>query len=186
VLTELAGMGASGPPATPDTLADGFDPDLAPGRPRFGDLMHFTDPVDESRGTSMEVYLTPTQLPAPGTRSQRPIPASIRPAGYGGRDSNHAKGHLLADTLGGPEDERGNFVTLYHRFTRGDDRINETPMQQVEMRIRRVIEGREPGVPAQNVRYRVEAIGEGRLPDKMRIVAIGDRGYREVVTMPNW
>ncbi len=183
VLAELAEVAGVAPVGMNPSLA-GFSSDLQPGDVRYGDLKSFTDP-DETRGTSMEAYLTPSMFPDPGTRAGRPIPASLRPAGYQGVSGPHAKGHLLADTLGGSNDDPRNFVTLYHRFKKGDNHINDTPMREMEMRMRRVVEGKQDGVPAQNVRYKVEALGDDRLPHSIRITAIGDRGYREVATIPN-
>jgi uncharacterized protein YukE len=161
-----------------------FGRGLAPGTMRFGRLMSFTDEAGEvaTRGTSATAHITQEMLPAVASRSTRRIPASIRPAGYGGAAASHAKGHLLGDTLGGPHNIPENFVTLFHG---AGPRINNGPMAQFEMQVRRVVEGTEAGVPAQNVIYRSVARGRGELPDAMDILAIGDRGWWRQVRLPN-
>jgi filamentous hemagglutinin len=121
-------------------------------------------------------------LPAAGTRVTRRIPASIRPAGYRGAAGPHAKGHLLADTLGGPHDNPANFVTLFHG---AGPRINNGAMATFEMQVRRVVSGTEPGVAAQNVIYRSVARGRGELPDSMDLLAIGERGWWRQIRLPN-
>ncbi|GIE78126.1 hypothetical protein Aph02nite_40760 [Actinoplanes philippinensis] len=179
-------------PGVPDAAAEGFDPNTALNENRYGPLLEWTTPgrnpgdppIVETRGTTMETYLDTTDLPETGTRGERRIPGGVNPAGYD--PTVHARGHLRADTLGGSHSDPENFVTLFHRYDPGDPHINETPMREIEMRVRRVIEGRQAGVPAQNVRYRVEALGDERLPHSVRITALGDRGYRETAVIPNW
>jgi hypothetical protein len=157
---------------------------LAPGAMRFGKMMTFTDEAGQvtARGTRVTAHLDPASLPASGTRATRRIPASIRPAGYRGAAGPHAKGHLLADTLGGPHDDPANFVTLFHG---AGPRINNGPMADVEMQVRRVVQGTEPGVPAQNVIYRTVARGSKELPDAVDILAIGAKGWVKQIRLPN-
>jgi DNA-entry nuclease len=38
---------------------------------------------------------------------------SIKPAGFGGQKSGHARGHLLGNQLGGSGDDVRNLVTIY-------------------------------------------------------------------------
>jgi uncharacterized protein YukE len=161
-----------------------FGRGLAPGATRFGRMLSFTDDAGRvsTRGTQVTANINPAMLPAAATRTTRRIPASIRPAGYQGAAGSHAKGHLLADTLGGPHTEPRNFVTLFHG---AGPRINNGPMAEFEMQVRRVVEGLEPGVPAQNVIYRSVARGRGQLPDSMDLLAIGENGWWRQVRLPN-
>jgi|GEM_PF-6439537 len=173
-LAELTGVLA---PAPPDLMGGTFPADLQPGQYSLGDLMHFAD--GSSRGTSLDAYIHPDQLQ---TADRPDIPDDIEPAGYLGADGPHAKSHLLADTLGGPVDDPRNYVTLYSKdFSRANDR----PMAQLERRVRDVVAGNVRGIPQQNVRYRVEAVGTEQLPSAVRIIAQGDRGYTESVLIPN-
>jgi uncharacterized protein YukE len=157
---------------------------LAPGATRLGRMMSFTDDAGRvtSRGSQATSHINPAMLPAAGTRTTRRIPGSIRPAGYQGAAGSHAKGHLLADTLGGPHDDPANFVTLFHG---AGPRINNGPMADFEMQVRRVVQGTEPGVAAQNVIYRSVARGRGPLPDSMDLLAIGENGWWRQVRLPN-
>jgi filamentous hemagglutinin len=41
--------------------------------------------------------------------------SSIRPPGFGGQAENHAKGHLIANSLGGSGDDARNLVTIFQR-----------------------------------------------------------------------
>ncbi len=175
------------PGVTRATTAAGraiFGRGLAPGATRFGRMLSFTDDAGRvsTRGTQATAHINPGMLPAAGTRTTRRIPASIRPAGYQGAAGPHARGHLLADTLGGPHDNPANFVTLFHG---AGPRINNGAMADFEMQVRRVVTGSEPGVAAQNVVYRSVARGSGPLPDSMDLLAIGERGWWRQVRLPN-
>ena len=175
------------PGVTRATTAAGraiFGRGLAPGATRFGRMMSFTDDAGRvtTRGTQATAHINPGMLPAAGTRTTRRIPASIRPAGYQGAAGSHAKGHLLADTLGGPHNDPANFVTLFHG---AGPRINNGAMADFEMQVRRVVTGTEPGVAAQNVIYRSVARGRGPLPDSMDLLAIGENGWWRQVRLPN-
>lgn len=155
-----------------------FSPDLNPGDVRLGDVLPFTEP-DESRATGGEAYLTPDMIrrgPKPG------VPEEIVPAGYRGAAGPHAKSHVIADVLGGPLEDERNYATL---FSRNFQRANDGPMARLERRVKAVVDGRADGIPQQNVRYRVDMEGAGRLPDGVRIHLVGDRGYRESIYLPN-
>lgn len=155
-----------------------FSPDLGLGEVRLRDVMEFTDP-DESRAVGGEAYVTPDKL----RRGHKPdVPDEIRPAGYLGAAGPHAKSHVIADVLGGPLADKRNYVTLY---SRSFQRVNDGPMARLERRIKSVVDGKADGIPQQNVRYRVDMEGSGRLPDGVRIWLIGDRGYRESIYLPN-
>jgi uncharacterized protein YukE len=161
-------------PPVPDPR---FSPDLQPGEVRLDGLMEFAD--GESRGTGGEAYITPDML----REGEKPgVPRSIRPAGYLGLRGPHAKSHVIADVLGGPLDDPANYATLY---SRNFSRVNDGPMAQLERRAAEVIRGDVPGVPGQNVRYRVDMVGNDKLPDGVRIHLLGDRGYRETIYLPN-
>jgi len=155
-----------------------FSPDLRPGDIRLGDLLRFTEP-DEARGTSGEAYITPEML---RVGKKQAVPDQIQPAGYLGAAGPHAKSHVIADVLGGPLYAPRNYVTLY---SRAFSRTNDGPMARLEKRVRAVVDGKADGIPQQNVRYRVDMVGEDRLPDGVRIHLIGDRGYRETIYLPN-
>jgi hypothetical protein len=183
----IAGLVRKVPGVTRVTTAAGralWGRGLAPGATRFGRMLELTDDAGRvtSRGTQVTAHIDQAMLPAAGTRATRRIPASIRPAGYQGAAGSHAKGHLLADTLGGPHDDPRNFVTLFHG---AGPRINNGAMADFEMQVRRVVQGTEPGVTAQNVIYRSVARGRGALPDSMDILAIGERGWWRQVRLPN-
>lgn len=184
---KIAGLIRKVPGVTRATTAAGraiFGRGLAPGATRFGRMLSLTDDAGRvtSRGTQVTAHINPEMLPAAGTRVTRRIPASIRPAGYQGAAGSHAKGHLLADTLGGPHDDPRNFVTLFHGT---GPRINNGPMADFEMQVRRVVLGTEPGVAAQNVIYRSVARGRGALPDSMDLLAIGENGWWRQIRLPN-
>ncbi|HEY3505231.1 MAG TPA: DNA/RNA non-specific endonuclease [Actinocatenispora sp.] len=173
-LADATGVLAPRPPGMMDGT---FPSTMPPGGYKLGDLKEFAD--GSSRGTSLDAYIHPDQLQG----AQRPaIPSDINPAGYLGGLGPHAKSHLLADTLGGPINDPKNYVTLY---SKDFSHVNDGPMRSLEQRIRSVVEGRTNGVPQQNVRYRVEALGDEKLPDSVRIIAEGDRGYRESLVLPN-
>ena len=172
---QLAGSAAGlvRPPA-PDPR---FSPDLQPGEVRLDDLMRWED--GEARGTGGEAYITPDML---RTGKKPKVPDEIQPAGYLGARGPHAKSHVIADVLGGPLNDPANYATLY---SRSFSRVNDGPMARLEKRIGQVIRGDVPGVPSQNVRYRVDMVGSEKLPDGVRIYLVGDRGYRETIYLPN-
>lgn len=180
---QITGVGAS-LAASAATLTRGpapdptFSPDLRPGDVRLDDLLHFTEP-DEARGTGGEAYITPEML----RHGKKPaVPDEIQPAGYLGAAGPHAKSHVIADVLGGPLNDPRNYATLY---SRAFSRVNDGPMARLEKRVKAVVDGKADGIPQQNVRYRVDMVGDGRLPDGVRIHLIGDRGYRETIFLPN-
>jgi hypothetical protein len=105
VFAELAGVSASSAPVVPDPAAEGFDQNLAPGQIHFGDLLHFTEP-DESRGTTMEAYLTQSMLPTPGSPRRRPGVPAGRPL---------VAGQLRADRTGRQGDRRTEGVRVGFR-----------------------------------------------------------------------
>jgi len=171
---DAAAAGMVKPPATDPV----FSSDLQPGNVRLDGLMSFTHP-DESRGTGGEAYLTSDMM---RTGAKPSVPADIVPAGYLGGAGPHAKSHVIADVLGGPLDDPANYATLY---SRAFSRVNDGPMAKLEKRVKSVVSGNTPGIPQQNVRYRVDMTGADRLPNGVRIHLIGDRGYRESVYLPN-
>ena len=101
--------------------------------------------------------------------------SSIRPPGFAGQSSGHARGHLLAKQLGGSGTDERNLVTLFQ------NPVNTPIMRGFENQIKKAIEAGEI------IKYRVtpDYIGNSLIPDSIHMVAIGDRGFQLDVTIKN-
>jgi hypothetical protein len=119
---------------------------------RYGPL----DPL--GRPTGISALLKPGQL-------EGGFEAEFTPAGFGGQDANHARGHLLGNQLGGSGSDPRNIAVLYHLGT------NTPVMRDLENRIARAVAGGETVV------YEVIPVfqGDSPLPAGVRIRAKGAR-----------
>ncbi|WP_052869428.1 DUF6531 domain-containing protein [Streptomyces niger] len=98
---------------------------------------------------------------------------------------NEARGHLLANRLGGPGTgplARHNLVTLTQNPT------NTPDMKGLEAQVYNAVKG-DPanGIPGQNVQYSVKPIYEGTnpIPIQLEISAFGDRGFKLTDVLEN-
>ncbi|WP_419995876.1 RHS repeat-associated core domain-containing protein [Streptomyces boninensis] len=102
-----------------------------------------------------------------------------------GTDFNEARGHLLANRLGGPGKgplARHNLVTLTQNPT------NTPVMKAIEARVYNAVKGDTAnGIPGQNVQYSVKPIYEGTnpIPIQLEISAFGDRGFQLTDVLDN-
>jgi hypothetical protein len=118
-------------------------------------------PLDElGRATGIVAELRPGEHEG-GTE------AVHEPHGYGGREENHAMGHLLANQLGGPGQDPRNIALLYH------DGANTPDMRNLEMAVARAVRDGE------TVTYEVRVLydGDGHLPTGIQLRAEGDGGF---------
>ena len=160
-----------------------FGMGLKAGRPRFGVPKPFTDAKGYlgERGTSVRAYISPHRLPPGGVGHRRP-PESVRVAGFDADEPRHAVGQLLPGDLGGSHEKAENLVTL---VLPAGKHIGNGPKADFDDRVRRVVEGSEPGVPQQGVVYLASATGKREIPDSLDLFAIGDEGWTRQVRIPN-
>jgi DNA/RNA non-specific endonuclease/Bacterial TSP3 repeat len=106
-----------------------------------------------------------------GTAASR----SIRPAGFLGGASNHARGHLISRLLGGSGRDPRNLTTLYQ------NPVNTPVMRGFEQQVANAVRG------GQTVRYEVVPIYRGSelVPRGITLRATGDGGLRLHVTVLN-
>ncbi|WP_235205021.1 DUF637 domain-containing protein, partial [Pseudomonas syringae] len=100
---------------------------------------------------------------------------AIRPPGFEGQPSNHARGHLLANSLGGAGDDARNLVTLFQR------NANHPNMSSFERQVRGAVQSGE------TVSYRAVPIytGTNPMPTGVTLSARGSGGFTLDVSIPN-
>jgi hypothetical protein len=100
---------------------------------------------------------------------------TIRPPGFEGQAGNHARGHLLANVLGGSGDDARNLVTLFQR------NANHPNMSSFERQVRGAVEGGE------TVSFRAIPIyaGSNAVPTGISLTARGSNGFNLDVSVPN-
>ena len=100
---------------------------------------------------------------------------SIRPAGFGGQAAGHARGHLIARSLGGSGTDARNLTTLFQRGA------NSPVMRDFEAQVANAVRG------GQTVRYEVVPIYRGAelVPRGVTLRAAGNGGFRLDVTVLN-
>jgi filamentous hemagglutinin len=166
VKTEVAGNGRAG--GVKET--SGGYPALArpsqttPSNVILGDLDSL------GRPTGVTAVIKPETLG--GGSSANP---AIRPPGFEGQGANHARGHLLANSLGGAGDDARNLVTLFQRNT------NHPNMSSFERQVKAAIQGGE------TVSYRAIPIytGSNPMPTGVTLTARGSGGFNLDVSIPN-
>jgi hypothetical protein len=91
----------------------------------------------------------------------------IRPPGFGGQTTGHARGHLLGNQLGGTGTDRRNLVTLFQNSA------NHAAMSGVEAKVRAAVEAGEV------VDYWAIPIylGSNLIPSGVTLRAQGSRGF---------
>lgn len=122
--------------------------------------------VDEfSRPTGIQARITKDMVGPDGIGS--PAEQKIRPPGFEGGPMGHARGHLLADQLGGSGKVDGNLVTLYQ------NPVNNPYMRVIENKVRNAVENGEM------IDYKVTPIYDGNnpVPAKITIEVKGDQGF---------
>ncbi|WP_449116985.1 DNA/RNA non-specific endonuclease [Pseudomonas viridiflava] len=100
---------------------------------------------------------------------------AIRPPGFEGQPANHARGHLLANSLGGAGDDARNLVTLFQR------NANHPNMSSFERQVRGAVQSGE------TVSYRAVPIytGTNPMPTGVTLSARGSGGFTLDVSIPN-
>lgn len=100
---------------------------------------------------------------------------TIRPPGFEGQPANHARGHLLANSLGGAGDDARNLVTLFQR------NANHPNMSSFERQVRSAVQGGEI------ISYRAVPIytGTNPMPTGVALSARGSGGFTLDVSIPN-
>ncbi|CRM26605.1 hypothetical protein [Pseudomonas sp. 24 E 13] len=100
---------------------------------------------------------------------------AIRPPGFEGQPANHARGHLLANSLGGAGDDARNLVTLFQR------NANHPNMSSFERQVRSAVQSGE------TVSYRAVPIytGTNPMPTGVTLSARGSGGLTLDVSIPN-
>lgn len=101
---------------------------------------------------------------------------NIRPPGFiNGNDANHARGHLLANILGGSGKDNKNLVTLYQQS------VNSPIMRDFEREVKNAVKDGE------TVNYRVIPIytGNNPMPTGISMSAAGSNGFKLDVSIPN-
>jgi hypothetical protein len=122
------------------------------------------------RPTGVSETLTKDMI---GTGS--PARSSIRPPGFEGQVSGHARGHLLGNQLGGSGSEHRNLVTLFQ------NPVNSPVMRDYETMIRKAVEN------GQVVDYSVIPIYEGvnLIPSGVTLNASGSGGFELAISILN-
>ncbi|MGY4024928.1 DNA/RNA non-specific endonuclease [Aeromonas rivuli] len=100
---------------------------------------------------------------------------AIRPPGFEGQPANHARGHLLANSLGGAGDDARNLVTLFQR------NANHPNMSSFERQVRGAVQSGE------TVSYRAVPIytGTNPMPTGVTLSARWSGGFTLDVSIPN-
>ncbi|MEU7059926.1 LamG-like jellyroll fold domain-containing protein [Streptomyces sp. NPDC046197] len=129
---------------------------------------------DDGRATGVSATITKSML-----RKGTPANKAIDPSGWSGNGSlyNEARGHLLADKLGGSGDLEENLVTLTQ------DPIN-TPIMRDEVE-KQVADAVDAG---ETIQYNVRAIYDRAgdvAPIRLEIRAYGNRGFKLERDLPN-
>ncbi|MDB4020370.1 DNA/RNA non-specific endonuclease [Planktomarina temperata] len=125
---------------------------------------------DLGRPTGVVSTVTPNSL-GTGTSAN----PAIRPPGFEGAGSNHARGHLLARMLGGAGDDARNLVTLFQR------NANHPNMSSFERQVQTAVRNGE------TVNFRAIPIytGSNPMPTGVTLTARGSNGFDLDVSIPN-
>jgi hypothetical protein len=154
-------------------IARGVIPGVARVRPPIppsspGVVVNSLD--DLGRSTGAAATITKDML-GTGSAAAR----SIRPAGFGGQAAGHARGHLIARSLGGSGTDARNLTTLFQRGA------NSPVMRDFEAQVANAVRA------GQTVRYEVVPIYRGAelVPRGVTLRAAGNGGFRLDVTVLN-
>ncbi|MCF0115618.1 MAG: DNA/RNA non-specific endonuclease, partial [Erysipelotrichaceae bacterium] len=125
---------------------------------------------DLGRPTGINAEITPDMIGAGS-----PASASIKPPGFGGQASGHARGHLLGNQLGGTGKDPRNLVTIYQ------NPVNHPVMSGIESKVRKAVEA------GQTIRYSVTPVYNGMelIPRGITIHAQGADGFEIFQTIIN-
>ena len=154
-------------------IARGVIPGVARVRPPIppsspGIVVNNLDELGRSTGAAATIT---KDMLGTGTSAAR----SIRPAGFGGQAAGHARGHLIARSLGGSGTDARNLTTLFQRGA------NSPVMRDFEAQVANAVRG------GQTVRYEVVPIYRGAelVPRGVTLRAAGNGGFRLDVTVLN-
>jgi hypothetical protein len=162
------------PAATRATLrARGILPGIARARPPLpprapGVVLNSLDELGRPTGAAATIT---RELLGTGSAASR----SILPPGFAGQAANHARGHLIARSLGGSGRDPRNLVTLFNRGA------NSPVMRDFEAQVANAVRA------GQTVRYEVVPIYRGAelMPRAVTLRAAGSGGFRLDVTVLN-
>ena len=154
-------------------IARGVIPGVARVRPPIpprtaGIVVNELDELGRTTGAAATIT---REMLGTGTSAAR----SIRPAGFGGQAAGHARGHLIARSLGGSGTDARNLTTLFQRGA------NSPVMRDFEAQVANAVRG------GQTVRYEVVPIYRGAelVPRGVTLRAAGSGGFRLDVTVLN-
>ena len=101
--------------------------------------------------------------------------SNVRPPGFAGGAANHARGHLIARSLGGSGTDSRNLVTLFQRGA------NSPVMRDFEAQVASAVRA------GQTVKYEVIPIYRGSelVPRAVTLRAAGNNGFNLNVTVLN-
>lgn len=125
---------------------------------------------------SLDTFGRPTGIQATlGLPLPKGSEASYTPVGFAGAAAGHARGHLLANQLGGLGNEPRNIVTLFQ------NPVNTPIMSGHEGRVRKAVEGGEI------VTYSVTPIysASQAIPIAVTLQATGNAGFSLSISIPN-
>ncbi|MBF9520762.1 hypothetical protein BKG83_10605 [Mycobacteroides chelonae] len=122
------------------------------------------------RPTGVTARVTPDMIRTGSDAMRAPTPP-----GFGGQAAGHARGHLLANVLGGSGKLSENLVTLIN------NPVNSPVMRGFEMSVAKAVEG------GQVVDYAVTPLYRGAeaMPEAVQIIAKGNEGFDLAVTILN-
>ena len=154
-------------------IARGVIPGVARTRPPIpprtpGIVVNELDELGRTTGAAATIT---RDMLGTGTSAAR----SIRPAGFGGQAAGHARGHLIARSLGGSGTDARNLTTLFQRGA------NSPVMRDFEAQVANAVRA------GQTVRYEVVPIYRGSelVPRGVTLRAAGNGGFRLDVTVLN-
>ncbi|MEU9805177.1 DNA/RNA non-specific endonuclease [Mycobacterium sp. NPDC050853] len=122
------------------------------------------------RPTGITARVTPDMIRTGSDAMRTPVPP-----GFGGQAAGHARGHLLANVLGGSGKLSENLVTLIN------NPVNSPVMRGFEMSVAKAVEG------GQIIDYAVTPLYRGAeaMPEAVQIIAKGSEGFDLAVTILN-
>lgn len=122
------------------------------------------------RPTGITARVTPDMIRTGSDAMRAPTPP-----GFGGQAAGHARGHLLANVLGGSGKLSENLVTLIN------NPVNSPVMRGFEMSVAKAVEG------GQIIDYAVTPLYRGAeaMPEAVQIIAKGSEGFDLAVTILN-
>ncbi|PVB17370.1 hypothetical protein DDJ68_02905 [Mycobacteroides abscessus] len=122
------------------------------------------------RPTGVTARITPDMIRTGSDAMRAPTPP-----GFGGQAAGHARGHLLANVLGGSGKLSENLVTLIN------NPVNSPVMRGFEMSVAKAVEG------GQIIDYAVTPLYRGAeaMPEAVQIIAKGNGGFDLAVTILN-